>query len=284
MRSAIVTGCSKGIGRGVTEMLLAEGWEVLGISRTMPDAFATEHRFSFLAWDLGQDPADYEQPKYLTGPGPYHPSDVLNGYGTVDALIHCAGIRGPFGPFLDNDPEAWGKTIETNLLGTLRILRASLPLLQRSEDGRILLFSGGGAFAPEPGFSAYACTKAATIALMETIAVELAGSSVTVNAVAPGFVATGIHQGTPHDGKSDGGEALGRAVACVRHLLSPATRGLNGRTVSAVYDDWSHLTPMTVPLVVNSHAGTRTRFKIQMLESASRHPQAVLPCPVGATA
>lgn len=266
MRSAIVTGASRGIGRAVTEMLLAEGWEVLGIARTMPDAFAHDERFSFLAWDLGQDPADYAQPKHLTGDSStlYHPSNVLrDDQDTYDALIHCAGVRGPFGPFVENKAEAWERTIATNLLGTARIVRAALPSLQRSEDGRILLFSGGGAFGPSPNYSAYAASKGAVVSLMEALAVELIDSPVTVNCVAPGFVATDIHKGTPHEGQDDHG-AMKRAVACVRHLLSPAAYGLSGRTVSAQFDEWEHLTPWTIPHLGDQ--GTRTRHLITDLE------------------
>lgn len=264
MRSAIVTGVSRGIGRAVTEMLLADGWEVLGISRTMPDGFAGERRFYWLDWDLGQDPADYVQPQHLTGDGYYHPSNVLrDDAGRYDALIHCAGIRGPYGAFEENDPEAWASTIATNLLGTARVVKAALPALKRSEDARILLFSGGGAFDPAPGYSAYAASKGGTVALMETLAAELAETSVAVNCVAPGFVATEIHRGTPEEGKDDHG-AMQTAVALVRHLLSPQTKGLTGRTISAQWDSWEMLSEWTIPKL--GRMGTRDRRMISGLE------------------
>ena len=154
-------------------------------------------------------------------------------------------------------------------MGTYDILRAALPLLQRSEDGRILLFSGGGAFSAEAGYSAYACTKAATVSLMETLAEELKGTTVSVNCVAPGFVATTIHDGTPNEGRADAPGAMERAVACVRHLLSPATKGLTGRTVSAQWDDFEHLNPWTIPLL--GRMGERDRVKIACLEQLLIH-------------
>jgi 3-oxoacyl-[acyl-carrier protein] reductase len=255
MKRAIVTGCSRGIGRAMTKMLLAEGWWVTGVSRTDP---ALDHdAFWGVEYDLGASNADPWELPFLLG---------VDGF---DALIHCAGIRGPYGPFVENKAEAWERTIATNLLGTARIVRAALPALQRSDDARILLFSGGGAFSPEAGYSAYAASKGATVALMETLAAELRDTSVAVNCVAPGFVATDIHAGTPHEGKSDGGEAMGRAVACVRHLLSPATHGLTGRTISAAYDDWLHLNPWTIPLL--GPLGTRDRHKVARLEHLLIH-------------
>lgn len=250
MRTAIVTGASRGIGRAVAQMLLDEGWTVRGVSRTNP---GIEHEaFRWWQWDVSQPIAA----------GPIG--------GRYDALVHCAGIRGPYGPFQDNDPDAWERTIATNLLGTARVVRACLPALQRSEDGRILLMSGGGAFDPSPGFSAYAASKAGTVALMETLAAELADSTVTVNCLAPGFVPTTIHAGTPYEGVAGDADALGRAVACVRHLLSPQTHGLTGKTVSAAYDDWEHISGWNVERINASSDGTRTRHPLHMLAARYR--------------
>ncbi len=250
MRRAIVTGASRGIGLATTRMLLAEGWAVLGISRTEPPIERGEHQqYAWLSHDVGET---------IT------PDLIHDGVSELAALVHCAGIRGPYGAFSENDPADWERTITTNLIGAARMVRAALPALRCSEDGRILLFSGGGAFSPEPSYSAYATSKGATVALMETLAEELRETSVTVNAVAPGFVATDIHRGTPLEGKSDGGRAIHTAVACIRHLLSPSCRGLTGRTISAQHDDWSSLSPWTIPLM--GYQGVRDRHKIERLQ------------------
>lgn len=248
MKHAIVTGASRGIGRAIASMLLSEGWRVFGVSRTRPD-FGREP-FVWLPCDLtATDDLWKLRLKRL------------------DALVHCAGIRGPYGSFEDNDPDAWEQTIATNLLGTARIVRACLPALQRSADGRILLMSGGGAFDPSPGFSAYAASKAGTVALMETLAAELAGTTVTVNCVAPGFVPTTIHKGTPQEHLPTEPDALELAVDCVRHLLSPSTRGLSGKTISARWDDYSALHQLNVERVNASPMGTRTRHLITLVDS-----------------
>lgn len=248
MKTALVTGVSRGIGRAVTERLLADGWVVIGLSRTSPPPQDGLYWFHC-------DVAEGETV-----------GDILASAGIdmLDALVHCAGIRGPYGPLSENDPGAWVRTIQTNLIGTYQLVRATLPVLHKAEDARVLLFSGGGAFSPEPGYSAYAASKGATIALMETLAVELADTTVTVNAVAPGFVATDIHAGTPHEGRDDHG-AMRNVVACVRHLLSPQARGLTGRTVSAQWDAWDEIAPWTLPYLGDQ--GTRTRHKIEHLRA-----------------
>jgi NAD(P)-dependent dehydrogenase (short-subunit alcohol dehydrogenase family) len=132
-RLAVVTGVSHGIGAAVTDMLLAEGWGVVGLSRTPPEPRPG------LYWFF----CDVGIPDVVT--------DILAlaGIDTLDALVHCAGVRGPFGPFLENDPEAWAQTIQTNLMGTASVLRACLPPLQRSGDARALLFSGGGTISAQ---------------------------------------------------------------------------------------------------------------------------------------
>lgn len=252
MKRAIVTGCSRGIGRAVTEMLLAEGWYVLGISRTEPSDW---QGFNWLRCDVGDFGLLEDGLKSF-------PVD------TVDALIHCAGVRGPYGAFADVDPSAWSDAIQTNLMGTASAVRACLPALKRSDDPRVLLFSGGGAFGPAPGYSAYAASKGAVVSLMEALASELSGQ-VAVNCVAPGFIATDIHRGTPHEGQDDGG-AMATAVACVRHLLGPEARGLTGKTISAQYDDWESVSPLTVEALNDSQMGTRDRHKISLVASLVR--------------
>lgn len=265
MRRAIVTGVSRGIGRAVTEMLLDDGWDVLGISRTMPEPFCHEERFSWVSWDLSR-PLGHIPDGVYTGP-PSPPVTVLHDMqGPIDALIHAAAIRGGCGAFEESDPAAWTETVVTNLLGTANVVRAALPLLHRSDDGRILLFSGGGAFDPSPGYSAYAVSKAGVVSLMETLAEELRGTSVTVNCVAPGFVATHIHDGTPDAARTERNGAMDDVLGCVRHLLSPSVRGLTGKTVAAQFDDWPHLSPWVVDTVNGGPMGTRTRHPMQSLD------------------
>ena len=251
MRRALVTGVSRGIGKAVAEMLLADGWSVLGVSRTAPSKFMP--RLHWWQWDVSG-----EIDPMLAADVSRHLSDA-----PLDAVIHCAAIRGPHGPLLENDPAEWVEAVNTNLLGTFRVVKATLPALQQSEDGRILLFSGGGAFNASPEYSAYATAKGGVVSLMETLAEELRASTVTVNAVAPGPIPTTIHGDNPLP--DDGGAGMATAIACVRHLLSSHTRGLTGRTVSAVHDDWASISPATVHAVNASPMGTRTRHTIQQV-------------------
>lgn len=251
MKRAVVTGCSRGIGRAVAEMLMDEGWFVIGMSRTKPVGFT---RGPFVWYET-----DVRRPRMI---------EAIRV--SIDALIHCAAVRGPHDRLEDAGAVAWRETIETNLMGTYAVVRKMLPGLRVAPEGRILLFSGGGAFDPSPGYSAYAVAKAGVVSLMETLAVEMRTSAITVNCVAPGFVATDIHRGTPDEGRLDGG-AMANVVDCVRHLLSPQTRGLTGKTISAQHDDWASLSALTIEAVNASPMGTRTRHKLQLVANLAAY-------------
>lgn len=253
VKKALVTGASHGIGLEVTRMLLAEGWSVLGVSRTLPYLWDEDGRYSWIQ-------ADVSDPMAMTWVQRHLPAKL-------DALVHCAAIQGPIGPFLDAEPAEWVQTINTNLIGTYNVVRAALPALQQSEDSRILLFAGGGAFNSRANYSAYAVSKAGVVSLMETLAEELRETSVTVNCVSPGFVPTGIDPHAPVLARDpDGSIAMQRAVACVRHLLGPQTRGLRGKTISAEYDDWSSVVDVATVAALNASVqGTRHRHTIQQV-------------------
>jgi NAD(P)-dependent dehydrogenase (short-subunit alcohol dehydrogenase family) len=150
------------------------------------------------------------------------------------------------------------RTVTNNLFGSFLTIKYFLPLLENAPAPRIINLSGGGAFSPFPNYSAYACAKAALVRLTETLAVELAPRGIAINALAPGFVATKTHETTMASGperagpvqfhrtarllqQSDDEPAAARMEAvrqCVRALLSPAYRGLTGKTISANFDPW----------------------------------------------
>jgi NAD(P)-dependent dehydrogenase (short-subunit alcohol dehydrogenase family) len=246
--------------------LIEDGWSVIGLSRTPPSElgdlslWSDVTRFVWQSTDVG-NLSDVASAAHLFG-------DEL------DALIHCAAEYGPIGPLGSLDMTAWAQTIQTNLVGTAAVVQAAIPSLRYSEDARALLFLGGGAFNPRPRYSAYAASKSGVVSLVETLAEELA-PRITVNGVSPGFVPTAIHQATLNAGpdaatdseyaqarlaETYAPEAMARVVACVRHLLSPQTRGLTGKVISAPHDAWASITPADVESLNDSPLWTRTRL------------------------
>ncbi len=182
-------------------------------------------------------------------------SAALDTFGRIDVLVNCAGVYGPIGALVDNDMEAWAEAIQINLVGTALCMHEVLPHMIARRGGVIVNFSGGGAVAGFPRFSAYGASKAAVVRLTETVAEEVKEFGIRVNAIAPGAVNTRLLDQVLSAGeqagrefyakaleqKQKGGVPPEKAAELAVFLASPAAAGVTGRLISAVWDDWKSL-------------------------------------------
>lgn len=244
----VIAGASSGIGAAIADDLLQEGHRVWMCARRMErlDALAGGRpNATIQRCDVGHENDVIE---FAARVGDETPA--------LDVLVNCAATIGPVGPALLADTGDWERTLRTNVLGALYLAKHFVPLLRQGVSPTIINFSGGGAFNPVPNFGAYAVSKSALIRLVETLAIELAGDGITCNAIAPGFVATEIHQSTLEAGPGLVGDAVyERAqdalatgegavpidwpVACVRRLIEHRGDGLTGKTISVSFDPWA---------------------------------------------
>jgi 3-oxoacyl-[acyl-carrier protein] reductase len=245
-RRIVVTGAGGGIGAATARHLASLGDRLLLVGRR--EATLEEVRASLpggphisLALDVCDERAWELAAKRLAPQG------------TLDGLVTAAGVLGPIGPPGSWEVDAFRQTVEINLVGTLlSILSLLAPL--RAGHGAVVAFSGGGATSPLPRFDAYAASKAAVVRLVENLAVELAPDGVRINCVAPGFVATAIHQATIDAGPQlagdayyertrraldIGGDSAETAAELTAFLLSHDAEGITGRLVSARWDPWT---------------------------------------------
>ena len=184
--------------------------------------------------------------------------DALGG---IDVLVNAAGVHGAIGSALECDPADWRRALEVNLYGSFLLAQAVARGMVTRGSGRIILFSGGGATVPLPGFSAYASSKAGVVRLMETLALEL-HPYVQVNAIAPGLVdtplldnvlAAGPRAGTEYERvrrvRARAGEAVPPELAgeLAVFLAFRASPSLTGRLISAPHDPWRDWVDGTVP-------------------------------------
>ena len=173
--------------------------------------------------------------------------------GPIHGLVAAAGVLGPIGSIDEIDPRELRRTLAVNLEGTALALHHLLPRIERAGGGAAVTFSGGGATGPLARYDAYAASKAGVVRLTENVALDFAPRGVTVNAVAPGFVATGIHEGTLRAGpRAAGVDYFDRTRAdlaaggvppeltadLVTFLLGPAAREISGKLISAQWDPW----------------------------------------------
>jgi NAD(P)-dependent dehydrogenase (short-subunit alcohol dehydrogenase family) len=244
-RRVLVTGGSMGIGRAVAEELAAAGWAVVIAAR---GADAVEATVGALAGE-GHEGLPLDVAAADRWPAAMARIDAGGG---LAGLVCAAGILGPIGPTEAVAPEAFAETVAVNLTGTFLALRHALPRLAAT-GGAAVTFSGGGGTGPLARYDAYAATKAAVVRLTENVAAGARASGVRVNAVAPGFVATRMHEGTLAAGPEAAGEAYlertrselrrggddaGEAAALVAFLLSEAAEGITGKLLSAKWDPW----------------------------------------------
>jgi NAD(P)-dependent dehydrogenase (short-subunit alcohol dehydrogenase family) len=174
---------------------------------------------------------------------------VVDSGGPLSGVVLAAGVLGPVGSIAEVDPSELVRAVEINLLGTLLGLHFAVPRL-RASDGRAVTFSGGGGTSPLPRFDAYAASKAGVVRATENVA---AAGEVEINAVAPGFVATRMHEGTLAAGPeaagkdyyertraqlADGGFPARETAELVSLLLSSQAQGISGRLISAQWDPW----------------------------------------------
>jgi NAD(P)-dependent dehydrogenase (short-subunit alcohol dehydrogenase family) len=174
--------------------------------------------------------------------------------GGLDVLVNNAGVWGPKGAIEDVEWDEWRAAIETNLFGSVLLARAALAHLRRSERGKLVQLSGGGATSPMPFVSAYAASKAAVVRFVETLAGEV--EDVDINAIAPGALNTRmldeiLEAGPQRVGEAqyakalaqreNGGAPLENAAALAVFLGSRASDGITGRLISAVWDPWESL-------------------------------------------
>jgi 3-oxoacyl-[acyl-carrier protein] reductase len=191
---AVVTGASRGIGAAIARMLAADGWAVAVNYRSgaaeAKAVVASIEAAGGRAVALGGDVAD-----------PAAAAPLLEGAAAALGapalvLVNNAGVRAD-GLALSLSDEDWQRVLETNLGSTYRLTRAALRAMIRARFGRVINIASVVGPRANAGQANYAASKAAVIGFTKTVAVEVARRGVTVNAVAPGLIATDMTADVP---------------------------------------------------------------------------------------
>jgi 3-oxoacyl-[acyl-carrier protein] reductase len=225
---ALVTGASRGIGAATARALAGEGWAVGLVSRTDGRVVADEIRAAggralALAADV-TDPEAIER-AFVT---------AEQELGPVLVLVNNAGVRADgLTPQLAD--EEWASVLDTNLSAAFRLTRRALRPMLRARFGRVVNVASVVGLRANPGQANYAAAKAGLVGLTKTVAAEVARRGITVNAVAPGYIATDMtadvidgaaeriparRAGTPDE-----------VAACIRFLASTEASYVTGATL-----------------------------------------------------
>ena len=195
-RVACVTGASRGIGRAVALTLGRAGFEIVAASTTIEDnsEFAAEMRAAganFLAINLNTESAESIKEAF---------GRALKEKGRIDVLVNNAGIARD-GLAVRMKPADWDVVLRTNLDGAFFAIQQALPGMMRNRWGRIINISSVVGQAGGAGQVNYAASKAGLIGLSKSLAQELGCRGITVNVVAPGYIATDMTKGLPEERK-----------------------------------------------------------------------------------
>jgi 3-oxoacyl-[acyl-carrier protein] reductase len=185
-RSAIVTGGSKGIGRGIAETFAAAGVNVLVTARNEPDLKTTVSDLAGRPGKVSGLSADVAKPEDCRRVV----ETAVERHGGLDIVCANAGIF-PSGRLEELTPEDIEQVIAVNFKGTVFIVQAALSALAASGHGRVVITSSiTGPITGYPGWSHYGASKAAQLGFIRTAAMELAPKQITINAVLPGNIIT----------------------------------------------------------------------------------------------
>jgi NAD(P)-dependent dehydrogenase (short-subunit alcohol dehydrogenase family) len=180
-KTALVTGAARGIGRAVAETLLANGCAVT-------------------IWDVDQADVlgatavrvDVTRSDQVATAAAALPS-------RLDILVNGAGYLGQAGPFVQHSPDRWKRIIEVNLLGSIQVTQAILPIMITQGCGKIVNLGSLAGKEGSPGIAAYSAASAGVIAFTKALSREVAQHKILVNCVAPGPVDTDMIRGLGPD-------------------------------------------------------------------------------------
>lgn len=250
VRTALITGGAKGIGRVFSLRLAADGWDLILCGRD-ESALADTANHCLAEWGarvrvIRADLADKAGVAAIAGA---FESDL------PDALVCNAANYGALGKLAAVEPDAWKASFDLNLFSVAELIHHYLRCARaqpRAQRRKIVVMGGSGLGGSRiwPGASAYSCAKAALYRLVEIVHEEAHADGIDINCVAPGAVKTGFTEQARRAGREvlgplfdeavkvdgGGGEAPEVAAVAVSKLLSPDCDGLSGRLISAKWD------------------------------------------------
>ncbi len=235
--TALVTGAGSGIGRAVALALAAEGVRLALLDRddaaVRETAALVRDTAARVRAEAGRQDtvvlvADVTDEAQVAA--------ALDPLVRLDAVVCCAGISGPVGAGIEDVTLAqWNAVLAVNVTGPFLVLKHALPALRTADAASVVLISSDSALVASPGMVPYCSSKAALVQFARALSVDLAGTGIRVNTVAPSVVDTPMSRGDLGEGAIDEADfpvqTAEEVSAHVAYLVSPLSRAINGATL-----------------------------------------------------
>jgi len=262
-RNAIITGANQGLGLAIARAYIEQGANILICARDIQKLQSAYDELRLLARSgqgVEKFQADVSSQKDVEALIQF----ALEKFQQIHILVNNAGVYGPKGKIEDVNWDEWEQAIRINLFGSILVARSILPHFRKCHYGKIIQLSGGGATNPLPFISAYAASKAGIVRFMETLAEETREDHIDINSIAPGALNTRLLDEVLEAGpeivgkvfydraikqKETGGAPLEKGADLSVFLASPASDGVTGKLISAVWDPWQNFSEHQQDLV-----------------------------------
>jgi NAD(P)-dependent dehydrogenase (short-subunit alcohol dehydrogenase family) len=217
---ALVTGANGGLGSFVTRGLLDAGATVLGLARNIQQSDFVSPLFTAVAGDLG------------TAAGAKSVIDMVAArFGRLDIIAHTVGGFAGGQTIAATDDATFQQMFEVNLNSTFYLLRAALPLMRKTGNGRIVAIGSRAALEPGAGVGAYSASKAAMVSLMKTVALENKDAGITANVILPGTMDTPANRKAMPDAPFSKWVQPAAVAGLVTWLVSDQGKEVNGAAI-----------------------------------------------------
>jgi len=230
-KTILVTGANRGFGKAITMDLASAGACVIMLGRDLgsletayDDVVGSGYEEPILyPLDLeGASPEDYEKLQ----------DDILTKLGSLDGLIHNAGILGTMMPIDQYDIKIWYSTMQINVNSAFMLTQFMIPALKKSIDARILFLSSSVGREARAYWGAYGVSKFAIEGLSKTLSEELETTSIKVNSVNPGNMRTEMRRSAYPAENSDNNPTPESKSPAIVYLMSSQSSGLNGEQIT----------------------------------------------------
>jgi len=233
-KTALVTGSARGIGRAIAEKLASLGAGVVISDVLADEAEKTAKELSsrgYAAMNIVCDITDADDIERMM-------QSILEKFETLDILVNNAGVTRD-GLLIRQTPDSWDMVMNVNLKGAFLVTQAASRIMMKARAGKIINISSVVGLMGNAGQTNYAASKAGLIGFTKSCAKELVGRGVTVNAVAPGYIATQMTEELPDAAKKAFLDAIplkraGTAddvAAAVAFLASPDADYITGQVI-----------------------------------------------------